>query len=68
MAARKFLASVVAVLLFCAMFSVAQRARSKRSYAEINKLPAAARQKRLEDGAAQRRRISHYSDLQCRVD
>ncbi|MGZ8443813.1 MAG: ABC transporter substrate-binding protein [Candidatus Binatia bacterium] len=52
MAPRKLLAySVTSLLLICPLFSSAHAASIEALYSEINKLPLAQRQKRLEDGA-----------------
>jgi iron(III) transport system substrate-binding protein len=52
MSLRKFL--VIALTIFwvaCGVFSEAEAASVEALYSELNKLPAAQRQKRLEDGA-----------------
>ena len=61
MAPRKFIAhSVTSLLVVCALFSAAQAASVEALYSEINKLPAAQRQKRLEDGARKEGAFKFY--------
>ena len=61
MAFRKLLVNgVAALLLVCALFSAAQSASIEALYSEINKLPAQARQKRLEDGARKEGAFKFY--------
>src|SRR5262249_61082919 len=62
MASKKFLPQATAVLLlFCATVSAAQAASVEALLADINKLPPAERQKRLEDGARREGGFVHYS-------
>ena len=52
MAARKLLTGALTVLIFvCGIASTAQCASVEALYSEINKLPPAQRQARLEEGA-----------------
>jgi hypothetical protein len=52
MAVKKFLPqATVALLLFCATVSLAQAASVEALLADINQLPPAERQQRLEEGA-----------------
>lgn len=62
MALKKFLPWVTAaLLLLCATVLVAQAASVEAVLADINKLPPAERQKRLEDGARREGSFVHYS-------
>jgi iron(III) transport system substrate-binding protein len=62
MASKKFLPqATVVLLLFCATVSAAQAASVEALLADINKLPPAERQKRLEDGARREGVFVHYS-------
>ena len=62
MALKKFLPqATAALLLLCATVSVAQAASIEVLLAEINKLPPAERQRRLEDGARREGSFVHYS-------
>ncbi len=61
MASKKLIAhSVTSLFVVCAMFSAAQAASVEALYSEINKLPAAQRQKRLEDGARKEGAFKFY--------
>ena len=62
MAAKKFLPrAIAALLLFCAMVSVAEAASVETLLSDINKLPPVERQKRLEEGARREGVLVHYS-------
>ena len=62
MASKKFLPrATAALLLFCATVSVVQAASVEALLADINKLPPAERQKRLEEGARREGSFVHYS-------
>src|SRR5207247_4569161 len=58
MFARRIL---TAWMLLCGFASMAQAASVEALLAEINKLPAAARQKRLEEGARREGAFTYYS-------
>ena len=62
MASKKFLPrATAALLLLCATASVAQAASVESLLSDINKLPPAERQKRLEEGARREGIFVHYS-------
>ena len=62
MLSKKFLTSAIAVLVFlCGPISAAQSASVQASLAEINKLPPAQRQARLEEGARREGSFLYYS-------
>ncbi len=62
MTASKLIASALAAFaLVCALISASEAASLEALYAEINKLPADARQKRLEDGARREGAFTYYS-------
>ena len=52
---------LTAWMLLCGFASMAQAASVEALLAEINKLPAAARQKRLEEGARREGAFTYYS-------
>ena len=61
MAPRKLLAySLTSLLLVCSLSSSAHAASLEALYSEINKLPPAQRQKRLEDGARKEGAFKFY--------
>jgi iron(III) transport system substrate-binding protein len=62
MLSKKFLTSAIAVLVFlCGPISAAHSASAQALLAEINKLPAAQRQARLEEGARREGAFLYYS-------
>ena len=62
MALDKFLTSALAALVFvCTLVSVAETVSVEALLAEINKLPPAERQRRLEEGARREGSFVHYS-------
>ena len=62
MALDKLLARALATLVFvCTLVSVAETASVEALLADINKLPPAERQKRLEEGARREGSFVHYS-------
>src|ERR1043166_4806238 len=62
MALKRFLPQATAVLLLlCATGFAAQAASVETLLTEINKLPPAERQKRLEEGARREGSLVHYS-------
>ncbi len=62
MASKKWLPWVTAaVLLLCTLISMAEAASVETLLSEINKLPPAERQKRLEEGARREGSLVHYS-------
>jgi iron(III) transport system substrate-binding protein len=62
MASKKFLPlATAALLLFCATVSIARAASVESTLADVNKLPPAERQKRLEEGARREGSFVHYS-------
>jgi len=62
MASKKILArTIAALLLICGAITGAESASVEGSLAEINKLPPAQRQARLEEGARQEGAFVYYS-------
>jgi iron(III) transport system substrate-binding protein len=61
MALGKFILSVLAALIWTSAASAAQSTSVEALYAEINKLPQAQRQARLEEGARREGAFTYYS-------
>jgi len=61
MARGRFTLAVLAVLIWTSAASVAQSASVESLYVEINKLPPAQRQARLEEGAKREGAFTYYS-------
>jgi len=61
MALGKFILSVLATLIWTSAASAAQSTSVEALYAEINKLPQAQRQARLEEGARREGAFTYYS-------
>ncbi len=61
MAPAKFISAVAAVLIWTSVAAAAQSVSVEALYAEINKLPPAQRQARLEEGARREGAFTYYS-------